>query len=188
VEELTTAGREINTVIDVIVDIAEQTKLLALNATIEAARAGEAGKGFAVVANEVKALANQTNAATVDIRCRIDAIRNATRSTVEEITQIDRVIHEVHDIVAGIAAAMEQQAVTTSDMAANIGQAATGLQDMTQTVTQATQVSQAMAAEMPTLRTTSTDIGTASTQLNSHAATLAIMGQELQDMVGKFRV
>jgi methyl-accepting chemotaxis protein len=57
----------------VIVDIAEQTKLLALNATIEAARAGEAGKGFAVVANEVKALANQTNAATADIRVRLNS-------------------------------------------------------------------------------------------------------------------
>ena len=47
--------------------IAKQTNLLALNATIEAARAGDAGKGFAVVAGEVKALANQTGAATRQI-------------------------------------------------------------------------------------------------------------------------
>ena len=92
---MATAAREIISVIAVIVDIAEQTKLLALNATIEAARAGEAGKGFAVVANEVKALANQTNTATEDIRLRFDAIRDATGGTVEEISQIDRVIQAV---------------------------------------------------------------------------------------------
>ena len=78
--ELGTAADQIDKVIEVIQDIAEQTKLLALNATIEAARAGGAGKGFAVVATEVKELARQTGTATVDIRKWIEAIQNsATR-------------------------------------------------------------------------------------------------------------
>ncbi|CAN0603654.1 unnamed protein product, partial [Ectocarpus sp. 12 AP-2014] len=85
VEELRTASDEINRVIDVILEIAEQTKLLALNATIEAARAGEAGKGFAVVASEVKDLAQQTNKATEEIRESISAIQSSTGSTVQEI-------------------------------------------------------------------------------------------------------
>ncbi|MGE5708333.1 MAG: methyl-accepting chemotaxis protein, partial [Bacteroidota bacterium] len=75
VNDLRGAAQEISKVIEVILEIAEQTKLLALNATIEAARAGEAGKGFAVVANEVKELAKQTNRATEEIRAKIETMQ-----------------------------------------------------------------------------------------------------------------
>src|SRR5438093_6449320 len=67
-DHLGQSGAEIGEVVKVISSVAQQTKLLALNATIEAARAGAAGKGFAVVANEVKELANETAAATNQIR------------------------------------------------------------------------------------------------------------------------
>jgi hemerythrin-like metal-binding protein len=120
VERLEVAAGEINKVINVITDVAEQTKLLALNATIEAARAGEAGKGFAVVASEVKQLAQQTNSATLDIKDKIAAMQEASSNTIKEISAIKEIIDGIDSIVETISVSVDEQSTTTKDVASNI--------------------------------------------------------------------
>ena len=78
-QQLTEQAQAMNSVVDVIQEIAGQINLLALNATIESARAGEAGKGFAVVASEVKSLANQVASATDQISSEITGMQDGLR-------------------------------------------------------------------------------------------------------------
>ena len=124
--DLSASAQRIGDVIESISRIAAQTNLLALNATIEAARAGEAGRGFAVVAQEVKALANQTAAATESIAGQIADIQAATGNSVEAMDSIRSTITEVDSISSAIASAVHEQSLSTQEIARSVQSAAKG--------------------------------------------------------------
>ena len=128
------ASNEITRVINLINQVARQTRLLALNATIEAARAGEVGKGFAVVASEVKDLASQTAGATKEIEEKVQAIQEATKEVVTAISGISNTVNNLSHISGVVANAMKEQRSATDEISSNIQQAALGTKQVTENV------------------------------------------------------
>ena len=167
------SSQEIGAVIKVITSIAEQTNLLALNATIEAARAGEAGKGFAVVASEVKELARDTAKATEEIGGRIESMQGDTQRAVAAIAEIGTVIERIDALQTKIAAAVEEQSVTTGEISRNIAEATTGTSEIAENIVQVAQAAQSTAE------------GASNTQVSSQE--LARMAQALQRLVEEYK-
>jgi len=188
VNQLGQAALEISKVTEVITEISEQTNLLALNATIEAARAGEAGKGFAVVANEIKELANQTASATQEIKSRIDGIQNSTNETVVEIDQISKIIDEINNIVGTIATAVEEQSASSQEVSSNISQASLGIQDVNENVSQTSVVSSNISNDIANVNLGIGDISKNSSQVDVRAGELASLAEQLQTLVGRFKI
>ena len=87
--QLNALSADIDSVLDMINNLAGQTNLLALNAAIEAARAGDAGRGFSVVADEVRQLAERTVEATSRINGIVDDIQGFTREAIS-VTETGR--------------------------------------------------------------------------------------------------
>jgi methyl-accepting chemotaxis protein len=187
-QKLGLAAQEIGNVTETITNISAQTNLLALNATIEAARAGTAGKGFAVVANEIKELAKQTAEATKDIKARIAGIQGSTGSAIGDIEQITTVIREVGVIVSSIAAAIEEQATVTKDVAGNIAQASEGVRETNERVSQTAEVSKSIARDIAGVNSAVTDIRQGGEQVQISAAELSKLAEQLGAQVAQFKV
>jgi len=182
------SAREIGKFTETIASISAQTNLLALNATIEAARAGAAGKGFAVVANEIKELAQQTAAATSEIKNKINDIQVSTADAVGDVEKIVQIIQDVNNSVASTAAAIQEQSTVTQDIARNIAQASTGIKDANTRVAQTAVVSQSIAQDIAGVSMTATQITDASGQIQISAENLSRLAEQLNQLTSQFKV
>lgn len=85
---------DIDAILDVINEVADQTQLLSLNAAIIASQAGEHGRGFGVVASEIKKLAERTATSTREIASVIDSVQRESREALEAIAEGERAVDD----------------------------------------------------------------------------------------------
>jgi two-component system, chemotaxis family, sensor kinase CheA len=182
------SANAIGKVTDTITNISDQTNLLALNATIEAARAGTAGKGFAVVASEIKDLAKQTAEATEDIKIKIDGIQTSTGKSITDIKKITDIIQKANDYVITIAAAVEEQSITTKDISINMGQASSAVQDAAERTAQNSTVSQDIAKEIAEVSHSADEMAVSGTQVAESAKELSDLSERLKAMVDSYKL
>ncbi|EGR4483499.1 methyl-accepting chemotaxis protein [Vibrio cholerae] len=173
--------KQINSVLQVIGAIAEQTNLLALNAAIEAARAGEQGRGFAVVADEVRALASRTQQSTSQINDMLATLKTTTENVVKEMDST-----RIHcEETAGRTNHVMDSLNVVTDSVAEMNNLNTLIATSAMEQRQVThEVSKNMAAIQEMVR-----------KLNMNAAQVTSVSNELQntshalsDVVGRFRV
>jgi methyl-accepting chemotaxis protein len=200
--ELDRAVRDIGKIVFVIENITEQIKLLALNATIEAARSGEAGRGFTVVADEVKELAQQTALAAHDIARQIGGIQERTGSVVSDIRNVADINSGFKDHTNLIAAAVEQQNATASEItriivgvaenSGNVSDLVGSLsrnieQEVVSALKEANGEAARVSANNREVNSVARDTARAAGNINSAAGELSRLAGELQEQVKRFK-
>lgn len=136
--KLSEHSQTIREIIDTVNDLAEQSNLLAVNAAIEAAKAGEHGKSFAVVAQEIRTLAEQSKAATIQVRSILNDIQNATSEAVLATEQGSKAVEkgvgqsiETRECMQKLNQSMSQVAKLASEIVDSSQQQLTGVDQVT---------------------------------------------------------
>ncbi|KPP98584.1 MAG: chemotaxis signal relay system methyl-accepting signal transducer Aer [Bacteroidetes bacterium HLUCCA01] len=155
VQQAATVAGGVTSILDVIKDISEQTRLLSLNATIEAARAGAAGKGFSVVADQVRSLSARTQKSAEEIGLFIEQLRSSTDKATEmmhnaqkKVTDNNRENARSADILNEILTSIQDISTGSSEVAYIVEQQRFAADEINQSLASITTLSQENNADV----------------------------------------
>ena len=193
VHQLEENAGKVESIIQLVGDIAAQTNLLALNASIEAARAGEHGKGFAVVAEEVRKLADESAKAVQGISELILAIQTDVQTVVQQMTnQVSfavgeaKRVSETNEAVEGMSNKIHDMATSVVEISTLIEKQLTNIESTARQSQEVAAIAQETSAGAEEVRSATNEQARSMEQIEQLSFGLKRESEELFQVISQF--
>ncbi|MCY9209800.1 methyl-accepting chemotaxis protein TlpC [Bacillus subtilis] len=195
IHQLDGRSKQIEQILSVITQIADQTNLLALNAAIEAARAGEQGKGFAVVADEVRKLAEESQQSAGQISKLIIEIQNDMNRSARSVEHVKTEAAEGVTMIQRTRDAFKEIAVATGEISAEISDLSASVTNISAS---AHQINDSFAANTADIKESTKNTRQAAAlteeqfasmeEITAASETLSQLAEELTGIISQFKM